>query len=458
MLIAAVFLLAGLPAIQALQSSNARAPLRRVALAASQRWPELTPAGPYYRDGEVRGTLLRELAPGRVWALEQVQGAIFVHVPVRMTLVKLDGGGLLGYSAVAATEEMLQLLASVEAKHGPLLHVVLPTTAVEHKLFAVALAKAKKATLWIVPDQFSFPVDLPLGLLGFPRNTGRIGGPGDEAPPWAKQVRYKMLGPLISKDGISNFEELVCYDSASKTMLCCDLLVSVSEKPPQCIVNNDARALLFHARDFGNETVLNTPAALARGWRKIALFSLYFQAASLRVTAEPDGTLGGAAAFFTAAFPPASAESRATAGRWGSFFAWEWPDAVATRQAFDALRANGALLVPPILQVAILDREPEKCLDFADAISRDFADAKTIVPCHFDAPVPLRPNAIRDAFAAFLVEPAPPLFPFLPFGKPMRSELPAADLDFLKTFAGTLLDAGVIFPPKARAKSPPWKR
>ena len=45
-----------------------------------------------------RATVRRELIPGRIWSFEQVQGLIYVHVPVRMTVVKLDTGGLFAYS------------------------------------------------------------------------------------------------------------------------------------------------------------------------------------------------------------------------------------------------------------------------------------------------------------------------------------------------------------------------
>ena len=70
--------------------------------------------------------------PGRIWSFEQVQGLIYVHVPVRMVVVKLDSGGLFAYSTVAPTDECLRLLSELEAAHGPLRHILLPTSALEH--------------------------------------------------------------------------------------------------------------------------------------------------------------------------------------------------------------------------------------------------------------------------------------------------------------------------------------
>jgi hypothetical protein len=88
--------------------------------------------------GSTRATLRRELVPGRIWSFEQVQGVIFVHVPVRMTVVRLDSGGLFVYAPVAPTTECMRLLAELEAVHGEVKHILLPTLAIEHKSFAGA--------------------------------------------------------------------------------------------------------------------------------------------------------------------------------------------------------------------------------------------------------------------------------------------------------------------------------
>ena len=54
-----------------------------------------------------------------------MQGLIYVHVPVRMTAVKLDAGGLLLYSAVAPTEEgLVPCLQSTEPSVGSVPWVV----------------------------------------------------------------------------------------------------------------------------------------------------------------------------------------------------------------------------------------------------------------------------------------------------------------------------------------------
>ena len=108
------------------------------------------------------------------------------------------------------------------------------------------------------------------------------------------------------------------------------------------------------------------------------------------------------------------------------------------RAAFDALRKGGAPLVPPIIQVAILNREPEVVLAFVDEVASAFPFTR-IVPCHFDAPVKATPRQWREAFN-FLRR--------SPVGGPWaRAEQPAADLEFLRTFEKGLVRAGTIRPP-----------
>lgn len=121
------------------------------------------PGGPFDFPSAQRATVRREIVPGRIWVFDQVQGLIYVHVPVRMTVVKLDSGGLFVYAPVAPTTECLQLLSEVEKLHGPVRHILLPSVALEHKVFAGAFASARPAAqLWVSSAQYTLPVELPI--------------------------------------------------------------------------------------------------------------------------------------------------------------------------------------------------------------------------------------------------------------------------------------------------------
>lgn len=392
-----------------------------------------------------RATVRRELVPDRIWSFEQVQGLIYVHVPVRMVVVKLDSGGLFAYSTVAPTDECLRLLSELEAAHGPLRHILLPTSALEHKYFAGAFAGARPdAQLWVAPFQYSFPLDLPLVLQGFPSGTRVLPLPSGgleegEQPEWAAQLPYKALGPI--KERVGGFQEVVCYDSATRTLLVTDLIVSVPEDPPEVVRVNDERALRFHSRDSPADSAEATAEALRVGWRKICLFALYFQSSPLEVASPPDGTPGGALRFLESAFP-AEVPKEARALGWNGFIAWSWrPE---WRRAFDALRAGGAPLVPPIIQVAILNREPETVLRFVEEVADAFSFTR-IVPCHFDAPVKATPAQWREAFNFLRRSPIGGRW-----GRRARAEQPDADLAFLRSFEQGLVRAGSIRPPKPK--------
>ncbi|CAK0827928.1 unnamed protein product [Prorocentrum cordatum] len=94
-------------------------------------WPVL-PVAPYGR----RVTIRKELVPGELWAFDQKLGIYYVQVPIRMTVYRMRSRrGLFVYAPVAPTEECVALLRELEELHGPVLYVVLPTCAVEHKWF-----------------------------------------------------------------------------------------------------------------------------------------------------------------------------------------------------------------------------------------------------------------------------------------------------------------------------------
>ena len=69
-----------------------------------------------------------------VWCFDQLIGIYYVHVPIRMTVVRLEAGGLFVYAPVAPTRECLDLLQPLIDEHGPVKYIVLPSVAVEHKV------------------------------------------------------------------------------------------------------------------------------------------------------------------------------------------------------------------------------------------------------------------------------------------------------------------------------------
>ncbi|HEY9735937.1 MAG TPA: DUF4336 domain-containing protein, partial [Trichocoleus sp.] len=97
-------------------------------------WPFwfLVPLYPYNQ----RRTLRREVVPDTIWTFDQVQGILYTIVPIRMTVVRLESGGLLVYAPIAPTRECVQLVRELEEIHGEVRHILLPTASgLEHKVF-----------------------------------------------------------------------------------------------------------------------------------------------------------------------------------------------------------------------------------------------------------------------------------------------------------------------------------
>jgi hypothetical protein len=79
-----------------------------------------------------RETRLIEIVPGEVYALEQNLALGPLETPLRCVVVKLKDGTTWVHAPLAPTNEFFELAESV----GPVKHVVVPTYALEHKIFA----------------------------------------------------------------------------------------------------------------------------------------------------------------------------------------------------------------------------------------------------------------------------------------------------------------------------------
>lgn len=239
----------------------------------------ILPIGTYKK----KKTVMESIVPGEVWTFDQKFGILNVQVPLRMTVIKLSGGGLFVYNPIAATQELLGMLQPLIDQYGPIKHIALGSVAIEHKVYAGVFAqKFKSAQVWVQPGQYSFPSNLPNPFLGFPSGrTQTIPSSPAEAPEeWNKDFDFLTLGPIISKDGA--FGETVFFHRATKTLLVTDTVVEVSEEVP-LIYDSDPKPLLYHARDTITEVVEDTPETRKKGWRRVLLFGLFFMPSAIDI-------------------------------------------------------------------------------------------------------------------------------------------------------------------------------
>ena len=339
------------------------------------------PAVPLYPYGR-RRTLRTEVVKDTVWTFDQIQGILYVVVPIRMTVVKLEAGGLLIYAPVAPTPECIQLVKELVAKHGDVKYIILPTiSGLEHKVFVGPFARRfPNAQVFVAPNQWSFPLNLPLSWLGFPEKRTQVLPKDSSQTPFADEFDYAVLGPI--ELGPGRFGEVAFFHKRSRTLLVTDSVLCVPEEPP-AIVQLDPYPLLFHAKDNAFDVVEDTEASRRKGWQRISLFAFYFQPSALEAIQMGQSIRDAL---------KAPDRSRKTYFGWYPF-KWkkDW------KQSFEALRGGGRLFVAPILQTLILNRAPQETIDWADKVAS--WNVHRIVPCHFDSPIEADSRQFRQAFA-----------------------------------------------------------
>ncbi len=376
-----------------------------------------------------RQTLRTEVVKDTVWTFDQLQGILYVVVPIRMSVIKLESGGLLIYAPVAPTRECIRLVQELVAEHGDVKYIILPTiSGLEHKVFVGPFARRfPNAEVFVAPNQWSFPLNLPLSWLGFPRKRTQVLPKDSSQTPFASEFDYAVLGPI--ELGPGRFEEVAFFHKRSRTLLVTDSVLSVPEDPP-AIVQLDPYPLLFHAKDNAFDVVEDSEASRRKGWQRISLFAFYFQPSALEAI-ELGRSIGDAF----------KAPERARKAYFGWFpFKWknDW------KQSFEALRGGGRLFVAPILQTLILNRAPLETLDWVNKVAS--WNFQRIIPCHFDSPIQADARQFRQAFA-FLEKKS-----FLDIGVSGSESQPLPEEDFrlLRQLDKTFTRLRITPPPKEK--------
>ena len=338
------------------------------------------PVVPIYPYGQ-RRTIRKEVVKDTIWTFDQLQGIFYVVVPIRMTVVKLEQGGLLVYAPVAPTGECVRLLNELVAEYGDVKYIILPTiSGIEHKVFVGPFARRfPTAQVFVSSGQWSFPVNLPLSWLGLPGKRTRILPENSQEAPFAEDFDYAILGPIDL--GLGKFAEVAFFHKRSHTLLLTDTIVSVPAEPP-AIVQLDPYPLLYHAKDKAFDMVADTSANRRKGWQRITLFSLYFSPSVLEVPTWGE------------VWRDAQTAPERSRKAYFGFFPFQWQE--NWQESFNILQGNGRIFVAPILQSLILNRAPQETINWADKVAS--WDFQGIIPCHFDAPIKAEPQQFRQAF------------------------------------------------------------
>ncbi len=381
-------------------------------------WP-FWPALPLYPYGK-RRTLCQEVVKDKIWTFDQLHGILYTIVPIRMTVIKLDAGGLLVYAPVAATPECVRLVRDLVAQHGEVKYIILPTSSgLEHKVFVGPFARCfPQAQVFIAPHQWSFPWNMPLSWLGFPQKRTQVLPEDSSQVPFANEFDYVILDINL---GRGSFVEVAMFHKRSQTLLVTDAVLSISEDPP-AISQIDPYPLLFHAREHAHQVITDNAANRRQGWQRICLFAIYFCPSALQIT-----RIGQ---MFRDAIQAPDHSPKAYFG----LFPFHWQD--NWQQSFTALQGNGRPFVAPILQTLIFPQAPTQVLNWANQVAK--WNFQQIIACHFDAPFAASPDEFRQAFA--FLEKTPSHFSNQP--------LLEADIQFIKKLESNLVRRGIATPAK----------
>jgi hypothetical protein len=251
------------------------------------------------------------------------------------------------------------------------------------------------AEVWVTPGQWSFPIQLPLAWLGFPRTRTRV--LVEQGYPHADELEWLSLGPIDL--GLGRFHELTCLHRPSGALLITDALVAINQEPP-AVFQSDPTPLLFHARERGDQPLIDTPEARRRGWQRLALFASFLRPEALQV--PPIGQL------IAQAFQPGCRQARAYFGlypfHWSSSSELAFPS-LTGESGGDGARAR--LQVAPVLERLVFPRARDVVLRWLEQVGR-LQGLRWVVPAHYEAPVPSTPEDLQALAVAICSRPWAP--------------------------------------------------
>ncbi|CAK9009623.1 unnamed protein product [Durusdinium trenchii] len=167
-------------------------------------------------------TVRTELVPGRIWGFEQCIALASVSTNIRMTAVKLKDGTLWVSAPISPTRQCLRLLEEL----GPVAHLVVPSSALEHKASLSEFTKFyPKASIWAVPGSTK-------GLFAVPSSAQVLGSTGP-TPPWADELECKVF--FVEPPVTDLFAEAAFFHKETRTLLVTDCALKLPQSPPKVL-------------------------------------------------------------------------------------------------------------------------------------------------------------------------------------------------------------------------------
>ena len=332
-----------------------------------QRFPTLL--SPFYGEA-TKETVLRQVGDG-IWAVEQNLEIGPLQTPLRCVVVRLRDGSLWVHAPLAPTEEFFELVeACGNGSTDCVAHVVVPTYALEHKVFVKdALKRWPRACLWTSPGQFSFPVQVPDDVVWGKEVSGVLDGSDIDLAtptnPWSDEIQFETLAAGTFRIGGSplTFFETVFFHPRSKSLIVTDCLARIQLTAPGRL-SEPQKLLLLSKRSTAEPFPADTAEARQAGWEKTALLVSYFFPEHEEL--DPDAGFG--------------------------VVTWT----TGWHENFKALA--GRLVVPPVVRTLIYAQDPARVKRWAERVATRW-DFDQVVPAHWEAPIHASKKDFEKAFA-----------------------------------------------------------
>ena len=336
----------------------------------NKRW-NWWPLFPLYPYGSKK-TICRELFPNKIWSLEQIQGLYYVAVPIRMTVIKVNGGLML-INPLPPTKELISELERLSLMHGEVKCIVLPTSSgLEHKIGLPSLARIfDNADIWISPGQWSFPVDLPLKLIGIPPKRTKV--LFKDGLPFEDIFIWSSLGPINL--GLGRYQEITLFHKETGTLHVTDVIVGIDSSPPE-IFEYDPTPLLFHSRDRGDEPLIDSPDSRRKGWARLVLFASYLRPSKLKIP--------NLKYIFKYSFKDGLRNKKAHFGIYPFLWEEDWESSL-----LPLMDDSPKIQIAPVLKKLIFPRSKDILIDWLNKLIK-LEDLKYLISAHYSSPVSLK--------------------------------------------------------------------
>lgn len=349
----------------ALSSStgDARAGTAEASRVFEQRFPVLF--RPFLGRG-YRETTKREIVPDVIWALEQNIELGPLETTIRCVVIKLRDGKLWVHAPLAPTGEFFDMVESCgDGTVNAVAHVVVPTYALEHKVFTKdALKRWRSATLATAPGQFTFPLRIADDVV-FGKRVDYVLSTSDfeSGVPWKDEIQFETLraGTFDVGSNSQTIFETAFFHKESNTLIVTDALAQIPLEPPEA--NSVDKLLVVSQRSTADPVPEDTPEARQTGWEKTALLVNYFFPEHEEVDPAHPGVV-------------------------------VWTD--GWHENFQALA--GRLLVPPVVRTLLYAQDPNSVKDWVRRVSSRWEFTR-VIPAHWEAPVACDVESFKRAFA-----------------------------------------------------------